>query len=303
MTLICSVSNRNAAKMYRARILGYAVLCLVICVWAGFALTLRAIGISSLTPADVAFIRFLVPLVILLPFTFRRWGELLRVAPLDALLVLVGGVPFFFIASEGARTTSAAYVGALIAGTSPVSVALISRVIERQSINRRKLLPLGLILLGALGMVLGQPKADASISFFGVGLLLLASLIWGAYTIGLRRTGLDAVSNGLLVSAGSLIVMATMLLLGLTHIDFGRVTLLDAAPFVLVQGIGVGLVSTVGYAFAISRIGARQSAAIGSLAPALAAVLAIPFLGEVPSMTTLAAIVLIIVGVILSNRS
>lgn len=296
------ILGRPEVKEHPSALAGYTVLGVVVFVWAGFALTLRAIGASPLSPADVALIRFALPLIFLLPFSARRLGKLRKIAPKDALLVLLGGVPFFFIATEGARTTSAAFVGALIAGTSPVAVALLSCLFERKALERRKLLPLALILCGAIGMVIAQPKAIDAGTMTGVGFLLAASLLWGTYTIGLRRTGLDALSNGLLVSAGSLIVMTVLMLCGLTQVDFSKVTLFDAAPFLLIQGIGVGLISTVGYAFAISRLGASKSATIGSLAPALAALLAVPLLGEALSFATLAAIALITVGVILSNR-
>ncbi|MCY1244778.1 hypothetical protein D9M72_578750 [compost metagenome] len=68
------------------------------------------------------------------------------------------------------------------------------------------------------------------------------------------------------------------------------------------QGLGVGLVSTVGYAFAISRLGAARSATIGSLAPALASLMAIPILGEALAFATAIGILVITTGVILANR-
>jgi drug/metabolite transporter (DMT)-like permease len=70
-----------------------------------------------------------------------------------------------------------------------------------------------------------------------------------------------------------------------------------------VQGLGVGLFSTLGYAFAITRLGSAKSATIGSLAPALAALLAIPILGEPLSAGTAISILVITTGVILANRS
>ncbi|WP_354558798.1 DMT family transporter [Rhizobium aquaticum] len=294
--------RQSATPWHQSTAIGYVVLAMVVMVWAGFALTMRAIGASPLAPADVAMIRFAVPLILLLPFTFRRLNQLRKVVPKDALLVLLGGVPFFFIASEGARTTSAAYVGALIAGTTPVAVAILLWCFERWSTPRRQWLPLGLIILGAGGMVVGQPQPVTSETMHGVAFLLVASLVWGAYTIGLKRTGVDAIANGLLISTGSLIVLVVMIAFGLVKSNFGHFTFADTLPFLLVQGVGVGLLSTVGYAFAISRLGAAKSSTIGSLAPAVATLLAIPLLGETQSLATFFSIAIITAGVVLSSR-
>lgn len=72
-------------------LIGYAAMVLTVLIWAGFALSIRAIGASPLAPADVALIRFGLPTLLLLPFLPSRWPMLRRVKPLSALMVLVGG--------------------------------------------------------------------------------------------------------------------------------------------------------------------------------------------------------------------
>ncbi|NRQ17145.1 DMT family transporter [Ensifer sesbaniae] len=281
---------------------GYVVLSIVVLVWAGFALTMRAIGASPLATADVAVIRFAIPIIALLPAIPQRLSALRKVELRDASLVLLGGVPFFFVVSEGAKATSAAHVGALVAGTTPLSVALLAFLLERKGVARKRWLPLALILAGVIGIVAGQQHAVTTETLSGVGLLLIASLFWGAYTIGLRRTGVDAISNGLLLSIGSLVILAPLLLTGAVTTQIGQFSWHQALPFILVQGLGVGLVSTVGYAFAISRLGAARSATLGSLAPALASLMAIPILGEALALATAIGILVITTGVILANR-
>jgi drug/metabolite transporter (DMT)-like permease len=302
MADIAATFPRPAIKWYETATVGYVVLAFVVLIWAGFALTMRAIGKSPLATADVALIRFAVPAVALLPFLFGRLHLLRKVDSKAVLLVLAGGVPFYFVASEGAKLTSAAYVGALIPGTTPLAMALITRVFAGRKISGRQVLPIGLILAGVVLMVAGQRHVVTAETLRGVGLLLLASLIWAGYTIGLRRTGLQAVSNGLLLSIGSLLALVPMMLAGLTGTNLGHFTVGEALPYVLVQGVGTGLISTLGYAFAISRLGASQSATIGSLSPALTSLLAVPLLGEPLAVATAVAVVLVTFGVMLANR-
>lgn len=303
MADITATFPRPTIKWNETAAAGYVVLALVVLIWAGFALTMRAMGKSPLATADVALIRFAVPVVALLPLLFGRLHLLRQVDRKAVLLVLAGGVPFYFIASAGAKLTSAAYVGALIPGTTPLAMALISRVFMGRRLSTRQALPIGLILGGVVLMIAGQRHAVTAETLRGVGLLLLASLIWAGYTIGLRHTGLDAISNGLLLSIGSLVAIVPMMLVGLVGSNFGHFSLGEALPYALVQGIGTGLISTLGYAFAISRLGASRSATIGSLSPALTSLLAIPLLGESLAVATAIAVVLMTFGVILANRT
>ena len=78
--------------------------------------------------------------------------------------------------------------------------------------------------------------------------------------------------------------------------------LAEAMPFILAQGVGVGLVSSLTYAIAIARLGVAKCAAIGSLAPAIAAVLAVPLLHEALTPGTILAVLIICAGVMLANR-
>lgn len=282
---------------------GYLALYGVVIIWAGFALTLRAIRASPLAPADVALMRFTVPTLVLLPFLPSRLDRLKKLRIQDIIMVLLGGIPFFFIATEGARTTSAAHVAALIAGTAPLSVAIIGNFLEQRPIPRKQWLPLALIVTGAVGMIAARGTAMTQDTLRGIGFLITASILWGTYTIGIRRTGLDAIGNALVLAIGSLVLLLILMVSGIAPSRLGTFSFHEALPFILVQGIGVGLIATVGYAFAITRLGSAKSSTIGSLAPALAAILAIPILGESLSAATTACITVITLGVILANRS
>ncbi len=282
---------------------GYLAIYGVVIIWAGFALTLRAIGTSPLAPADVALMRFSIPAIGLLPFLPSRLARMKKLGFRDALMVLFGGVPFFFIATEGARTTCAAHVGALIAGTAPLAVGIVSYFLERKCIPRRQWFPLALIVTGAIGIIAAHGTRVTADTWRGVGFLLMASILWGTYTIGLRRSGLDAVGNALLLAIGSFIALLAMILTGVAPSHLGSFTFHQALPFILIQGLGVGLLATLGYALAITRLGTAKSATIGSLAPALASLLAIPVLGEPLGLGTAASILVITTGVILANRS
>ncbi len=111
----------------------------VLLIWSGFALSVRAVGSSALTMADMALIRFIVPMVLLTPMLPACLKELKTLRLGDACLILLGGVPFLFLASMGAETAPTAYVGTILAGTPPFFVALLAFAFCRQLFSRKQI--------------------------------------------------------------------------------------------------------------------------------------------------------------------
>jgi len=305
MSTLAGIQNRagEEAGGRRAKIAGCVAICVTVLIWAGFALSIRHIGASALTVADVALIRFGVPTLLLLPFLPSRWQALRAVRPGDAFMVIAGaGLPFFFIASAGGAATSATYVGALVAGTAPLSVAVISRLLDGHFHTGTRWPALAVIAAGATALIMASPARDGADALSGSALLLGASLLWGAYTLGLRRAGLDAVGSTLLLAAPSLAGLLLLMATGVVSSHLGHVSMADASVFLIAQGLGVGFVASLAYVVAIRRLGAARSAVIGSLAPALACLLAVPLLGEQLTPSILIGVVAITLGVIFSNR-
>jgi uncharacterized membrane protein len=99
--------------------------------------------------------------------------------------------------------------------------------------------------------------------------------------------------------------LLTALLVGLGVVDshVGHFTVANAMPFLLAQGLGVGVISSLSYALAIRHLDTPRCSAIGSLAPALACLGAVPLLGESLTLTVACGIAVITAGVILANRA
>jgi drug/metabolite transporter (DMT)-like permease len=271
------LAGRDATQT--SPLIGYAAMVLTVLIWAGFALSIRAIGASPLAPADVALIRFGLPTLLLLPFLPSRWPMLRRVKP------------------------SAAHVAALIAGTTPLSVALIAYALDGQRIGAARGRAIAIILAGVVLLLVSQAHASNGAFVGGAALLLLASLLWGSYTLGLRRAGLDAIGCALLLSVPSFLLLVLLVSLGVVDSHIGQFSMTSAMPFLLAQGLGVGVISSVSYALAIRHLDTPRCSAIGSMAPALACLGAVPLLGESLTLTVVCGIAAITAGVILANRA
>ncbi|MEY9874933.1 drug/metabolite transporter (DMT)-like permease [Streptacidiphilus sp. MAP12-33] len=286
--------------------LGVAALLATVCLWSAFALSDRALAVSSLRPADAALIRFGLPALVLAPALWRRRGQFTRAAGLrwaPALkIVLGGGIPFYLAATYGGALTSAAFVGALVPGMVPLFVAALA---VRGGRVPRGLqgAGLGLIGLGALALVGPDLAGVDGRTLAGVGLLLLASGLWAIYTVGLREISLDPVASMGLLCVPTFSVIALLALFGvlpstlLTHAEPR-----DVLVFLLVQGVGTGVCSGLFYATAIRRLGPERCTTVGSLSPVLTAAAAVPLLGERLTLPVLAGTALVAAGVMLANR-
>ncbi len=89
---------------------------------------------------------------------------------------------------------------------------------------------------------------------------------------------------------------------GLISFNLLQAPLGELGYHILAQGLGVGIIANYSYAFAIRRLGAEMSAAIGAFTPVVAALIAIPVFGETVSVLTLCAMALIVLGAVLASE-
>ncbi|GAA4935687.1 DMT family transporter [Actinoplanes utahensis] len=264
-------------------------------VWAGFALSVRGIGVSTLTTADAALIRFGVPVLLLAPWIPRTIRRLRAERPAVLAGLLVGaGLPYFLVAALAGRLTSAALVGLVIPGTVPVFVALLAYRLTRSTISKPQAAALAVILAGV---------ATAGFQPAGV-VLLLAGLIWAVYTMALRLTVLDPIGTALALCLPSSLVTVLLIVTGVlpSNLAAGLARPADTVLYLLVQGVGVGVLAGLCYPVAIRRLGGRTAATLGALSPVVTALAAIPLLGEPIAPRDAAGLVLVVAGVVAYNR-
>ncbi|MGW5847286.1 DMT family transporter [Streptomyces sp. NPDC055254] len=283
---------------------GMLALLVTVAIWAAFALSARALGSSSLLPADAALLRFGVPLVVLFPALWRRRRRILAVRPGAAAKIVCGaGVPFFLAAMHGGALTSAAFVGSIVPGMVPlfVSALMVSR--GRGVPRGTQAAGLALIAAGVVALVWRYVVPVDTDVLAGAGTLLVASGLWALYTVGLREVDLDPVGSIGLLCLPSFTVIALLVLTGALPTGIAHAAGADIALFLVVQGLGVGLCAGLLYAFAIRRLGAERSSVVGSLSPVAVVLLAVPLLGETPTAAVLVGVPLITAGVVLANRT
>jgi drug/metabolite transporter (DMT)-like permease len=284
--------SRDLAQYLRGAACGLAA----VSIWSGWIVVARLGLRSSLTPWDIAAIRFGVAGLLMLPLVFAKGVALDRLGRGGLAAIVLGGAAPVFLANWGLKFAPAAHAGALFPGVMPLMVALFAAAMLREQFTSTKMLGFALILPGVLAITLASGGEFGSAQNFGHALFLCAGLAWAFYTIALRRARLDGL-HAAAISAVVSMLLYLPIYCALPGTAIARAPWFDIALQAFVQGILTAIVSLMLYGRAVSILGASSGAAFAALCPAMTAVFAIPVLGEWPQNQDWAAIVLISAGV------
>ena len=267
---------------------------------SGWQLASRHGVTTTLGPVELAVLRYAIPALVLAPLCLRRSGwpaglSLMRCA----LLVLCGGLPFGLVVLAGAQWAPAAHMGIFVAGSLPVFTALGGWLVAGERPAPSRLLGLALIVAGMAvfgaagwGTVQGAWRGDL--------LFLLAALLWSAYTLVFRGSGLTPWQGAAVVNLGSaLLLLPVLLVAGAPRLLSAPWT--DVAWQALGQGVAAGMLGLVVYGVAIAQLGAARAALSAALVPLLTAIGGAGLLGEPFSGALLAAVLLVVPGLVLGG--
>jgi drug/metabolite transporter (DMT)-like permease len=270
-------------------------------IWAGWMAVTRIGVTTTLNAWDIAALRFGLAGLVLLP-VLRRKGAALDILGWPRLLLLVSGAgaPYALVAAQGLRFASAADAGALIPGVMPLFVAVLASLFLAERFTAQRKAGLVLIFVGIVCIAGASLLAGDLARSGGHVLFLGAALLWACFTIVMRWAKLAPLHATALVSVGSAIgYLPAYLLIAGKHIMDAPMA--DIAVQALYQGLLTTVVSLTLFGRAVAILGASSGAAFGALVPAMAALLAIPLLGELPSRPDWIGIAAISLGVYLAS--
>jgi drug/metabolite transporter (DMT)-like permease len=292
-----ALADRSGSTSRRA-VAGVLFALVTVGIWAVWMVTTRQAVGEHLPVVWLGIFRFAVPAIALFPFWWRHG---LLPPGIDkrllALMVLGAGAPFFVIVSTGMGYVPAAAIGVLLGGTMPFFVAVLSFLLYRERFGAMRLAGFAAILV-ALALIGGAPVLRGE----GAGQLLLplGGMLWAVYTHAFKRSGLDAVAAAGLIAAWSTILLLPFAAIeGTEAIKTAGIGMIGWQ--IVSQGVLSGIVALICYGAAVSRLGATRASIFTALPPALAALLAIPMLGETPTPAAWIGVVLAVGGVALAS--
>lgn len=303
-------ANAAAGQSQRRRVIAGSLWVLfAVSIWVGWILSARlALGPATggrLTAWDIAFLRFFVAGILLLPVVLRRGLGLDKLGPVwFAVLVAGAGALYVTVVTWALYFAPAADAAALLPGTMPMFVAILSYTIMRDRLDKGQLAGLALTLAGVVALISSQMLArgatyQASVTL-GHGLLLLAAFLWACSTLAMKRGGLAPLHGTAIVAVVSLAIYGPIYLAA----SGSRVLTLplgEAAFHAFYQGVMTSIVSLIAYMRGIALLGPARGAAFSALVPVMVALAGIPLLGEIPTTPAWLSVALTALGVLLAS--
>lgn len=291
-------SPSSAPSWFSARVVGTLCGIAAAAFWAAGLVAAKHGVAVGLTPADVAFHRFVWSGVFLVPALWRMGiPDLGGAGWTRGLIVLLLAGPLQAIASYTGFTLAPLGHGAVI---HPASAALggllLATFILKEPLSRARLI--GVIAI-VCGLVVFAGEAITSIGLHalaGDSMFATAGLLWAVFTICLRRWRMDGMHAAIIVGALSLFIYAP-----LHAAIFGFHTMIAAGWLenliqVAVQGVFAGLLALFLFARAVSALGAGRASTFPTLVPGLTMLIGFLALGDIPTPMQLLGLAIVVVG-------
>ncbi|MQW92371.1 EamA family transporter [Acinetobacter wanghuae] len=272
------------------RIQGYAFVLITMCIWGGFTLTARLNALWNISAWDIVALRFALAFTILMPILIyqKKAAFLLKKEPL--ILAMIGGVIYCLFAYSAFHYAPTAHAAIFLNGCIPICTAIMAYLLMGQAFDKHTWASLAImIVVLCLMSVLMYRETGVA---FGIGDLLffISAILWAIFTVLLRKYQLSAWQAMCSVAIWSAVVYIPVYLLFLPkHLSVpDPVHLLSQTLF---HGIFVVIIATLTYVEAIKRLGAFKAGSVTNLAPFIAAILAVPLLGESLSIAMICGLV------------
>lgn len=285
------------------RFLGHAAALFTISVW-GFAFITIVVLLRSFSPTEILFYRFtLATLALYAVYPRKMKRNTLRQ---ELLFVFAGlfGVTAYFLLQDTALLFTAASNASVIVSFSPIMTGLLVWLF----VTKER--PSGSFFLGAVCAIMGV----ALISFAGIQLELhplgdflvfISALSWAIYSVLLKKIGALGHHPIQIIRRifiyGLLFLIPFMITTGF-QFEFQRFT----EPVNLLSMLYLGLLSSatgfVLWNFSLDRLGPVRVSVYIYLIPLVTVVASVFILDQVITLLKACGIVLVLIGLVLSNR-
>ena len=295
---------------------------ITVLIWTSFIIVARASASHVLLPLDIACARIVGASSILLPWAWwmmreqRQRGEvvgsLFGLSPLPLRITvqagLFGGFLYAVLAYIGFFYAPAGHASVLMPGSLPLWTTLLMWLFLREQIGMNRAIGLIMIVCGdvLVGGVSLLKAFDGGQVWIGDVLFMTAAFCWSAYSVTVRRYGLDAVRATMAITAFAFVFFVpAYALLTITGV---LPTHLPQAPWSEIlfqtafQGVGSVVISGITFTQMVRHFGPVRSTMITALVPGLSALGAVWFLGEPMHWNLLAGLALVTGGILFGVR-
>ena len=258
---------------------------------------------SAASPASLAFLRYAIGLAILaVPAALATWP---RYRPRDALAIALLGVAQFavlILLLNHALARLPASTCALVFATMPLFTWCLAALTGREAVSPHRLTGLVLAVGGVTVLLIGSARPASSLGGSGMAALLAATLVGAATSIlyGPYMRRYPALPTSGLAMAAAVLFLALYCALQ------GQPLLPVFSAVQWGHMVFIGLSSGLGYfclLWALGRLEASMVIAFQALGPVTAALLELALHQRMPPPALLAAMALVLAGLLISTKA
>ncbi len=287
--------------------LGYLFAFCATAIWSGNFIIARGLH-ESIPPVSLAFYRWLVAVVVFLPFAMKYLKEEWRIIKkrfiyffLTALLGITAFNTLIYIAGHKTTATNLS----LIAITFPIFIILFSRVLYNEKLTVKKVFGIILVLVGVIALITnGNIFSLTKISFnIGDVCMLFASIVFAVYSLLLKNKPKEISVIALQASIFiiGLILLFPFFLVEQSSIHHSVLTK-TTIPAILYIGIFASLGSFILWTKSVIILGPAKAGMVYYTLPLFSGLLAYFFLAESIDMMYFLCLIFIFSGIVITNR-
>ena len=202
---------------FSSQTVGRLAAVITVLIWTSFIIVARASASHVLLPLDIACARIIGASSILLPWAWwmmrperqsgQKVGSLLGLSPLPLRITVqagfFGGFLYAVLAYIGFFYAPAGHASVLMPGSLPLWTTLLMWLFLREQIGLNRAIGLLMIVCGdvLVGGVSLLKAFEGGEVWIGDLLFMTAAFCWSAYSVTVRRYGLDAVRATMAITA------------------------------------------------------------------------------------------------------
>ncbi|WP_180010662.1 MULTISPECIES: DMT family transporter [unclassified Acinetobacter] len=276
---------------------GYLYVFITMCIWGGFTLTARLSANWGISAWDITALRFALAFCILMPILIYKKDTAFLWKKEPFILAMLGGVTYCLTAYSAFHYAPAAHAAIFLNGCIPLCTAIAAFLIFKQPLDKHTWISV-VIMVSAISLMSYLMYVETGVAF-GLGDLLffISAIWWGIFTVLLKQWKLSAWHAMAGVAIWSAVVFVPIYLIFFPK-HWSDPEPLQLIGQVIFHGIFVVIIATLTYVEAIKRLGAFKAGSIVTLAPFIAAILAVPLLNEPLSFAIVCGLVGMGIGAI-----
>ena len=258
---------------------GYLFVAITMVIWGGFTLSSRLNAQWGISAWDITALRFALAFCILMPILIYKKDTAFLWHKEPFLLAMIGGVGYCLTSYTAFHYVPAAHAAIFLNGFVPLCTAVAAWLLFKEAFDGHTWLSLLIMLSAVAGMSVLMYQETGVAFGLGDGLFFISAIWWGVFTVLLRHWKLSAWHSMAGVAIWSAIIYVPIYMVFLPK-NLSTPTPIHLFGQVVFHGIFVVIIATLAYVEAIKRLGAFKTGSIVTLAPFMAAILAVPLLGE-----------------------